>query len=90
MTFKYKNMINITKEFKKGEYYKTYMLLLNIRYDFEKNIWIYNTYIKQNERDPWVKNKCDSRTIAPFIDELIKNKLTDLKLSDRIEETVSE
>lgn len=80
-------MINITKEFKKGEYYKTYMLLLNIRYDFDKNQWIYNTYMKQNERDPWVKNKCDARTIAPFIDELIKNKLTDLKLSDRIEET---
>lgn len=81
-------MINITKEFKKGEYYKTYMLLLNVRYDFEKKEWIYNTYIKKDDKDPWIKNKCDSRTIAPFIDELIKKELTDLKLSDIVEEEI--
>ena len=32
-------------------------------------------------------HKCDARTIAPFIDELIKNQLTDLKLADIVEET---
>lgn len=79
-------MINITKEFKKGEYYKTFMLLLNVRYDFEKKKWFYITYMKQNEKDPWVRNKCDSRTIAPFVDEVIKNQLSDLKLSDIVED----
>lgn len=86
MPNKRNKMINVTKEFKKGEYYQTYMLLLNVRYNFETNKWIYATYMKKDEKDPWVKNKCDERKILPIVEEVIMRKLADLKISEVVEE----
>lgn len=41
----------LTKIFKKGEYYQTYFLQLNVYFDFEKEEWSFSTFIKKNEKD---------------------------------------
>ncbi|UWF82469.1 MAG: hypothetical protein [Bacteriophage sp.] len=69
----------LTKIFKKGEYYQTYFLQLNVYFDFEKEEWSFSTFIKKNEKDDWIGCDCDFEKIKPYIHSFIDEYISYLK-----------
>ena len=52
-------MFNLKKEFKRGEYYQTYEMMLVLNLDAVNNKWVYNTFYRKDSREPWVQTNCD-------------------------------
>lgn len=49
----------LTKIFKKGEYYQTYLMKLEVMFDENKKQWLYETFIKKWENEMWKHSNCD-------------------------------
>lgn len=72
-------MFNLKKEFKKGEYYQTYEMMLILSLDTINNKWVYNTFYRKDNGNPWIETNCDERKILPIIDEMIDEELNTIK-----------
>ena len=68
-------MFNLKREFKRGEYYQTYEMMLVLTLDAINNKWMYNTFYRKDSREPWIETNCDEKKILPIIEEMIEEEL---------------
>lgn len=74
------------KIFKKGEYYQTYFLKLELMFDENKSMWIYKTFIRKHEKEKWQYYKCDYDKIKIHIISFINEYTSYIKSCDIIED----
>ena len=72
-------MFNLKKEFKRGEYYQTYEMMLVLNLDAVNNKWVYNTFYRKDSREPWVQTNCDEDKVLPIINDMINEELKFIK-----------
>lgn len=81
-------MFNLRKEFKKGEYYQTYEMMLVLNLDVVNGRWVYNTFYRKDSRDPWTENNCDENKVRPIIDAMIDDELKTIKDMKIVKEVI--
>jgi hypothetical protein len=75
----------LTKIFKKGEYYQTYLMKLEVMFDENKKQWLYETFIKKWENEMWKHSNCDFEKIKPYITSFINDYTSFIKSCDIVE-----
>lgn len=81
-------MFNLRREFKRGEYYQTYEMMLVLNLDVVNGKWVYNTFYRKDSREPWIENNCDERKIIPIIEEMIDEELKAIKEIKIVKENI--
>ena len=81
-------MFNLKKEFKRGEYYQTYEMMLVLNLDAVNNKWVYNTFYRKDSREPWVQTNCDEEKVLPIINDMIKEELKFIKDMKIVKEVI--
>lgn len=81
-------MFNLKREFKKGEYYQTYEMMLVLNLDVTNNKWVYNTFYRKGDKEPWIETNCDERKILPIIKEMIDEELNNIKLIEIVKDNI--
>ena len=72
-------MFNLKREFKRGEYYQTYEMMLVLNLDAINGKWVYNTFYRKDSREPWIETNCYEKKILPIIEEMIEEELNAIK-----------
>lgn len=75
----------LIKFFNKGEYYQTYSMKLKVIFDETKKQWLYETFMKKNEKDKWIKCNCNFQRIKPYITSFINDYTSFVKSCDIVE-----
>lgn len=73
------------KIFKKGTYYQTYEMKLEVWCDDEKQKWFYKTFLRKNDKEAWKKCQCMFEKIKRHVNEIVDAGLRNVK-SYQIEE----
>lgn len=81
-------MFNLKREFKKGEYYQTYEMLLTLNLSSTTCKWVYNTFYRKDSKEPWIETDCDENKILPIIEEMIDGELKTIKAFKIVKETI--
>lgn len=76
------------KIFKKGTYYQTYEMKLEVWCDDKNQKWVYKTYLRKNDKEEWKKCQCMFEKIKLHINEIIDMGLKNVK-SYAIEEALN-
>ena len=81
-------MFNLKKEFKRGEYFQTYEMMLTLNLDTINDKWTYNTFYRKDSRNPWVQTNCDEKKVLPIIEKMIEEELEAIRTLKVVKEDI--